>query len=336
MAAGRELRVGVVGVGSMGARHFETVRALGVPVVGVADDDLERARSVAAATEAAAYSNWEALLESEEIDALLVCTPPAAHAGPAVAALNRGINVFVEKPLARTLADAERIVEAAEGSDAVCAVGYQWRAVSFLDDVREALSGQEISLLIGRSLGPTRARSWFLDRVEGGAIMLELASHDIDLHRAIAGDVVAVSAAASDVPLAQSGVESPTIEDVVTLTLRFANGALGCLGVGWTSDTTPQVYSVDIFATDATLHVALDPTFRLEGVSRGQAVEAAVAEHPSVANVRRFLDVAAGRLPGPVFSTPRDAADALRVALACEEALASGGWASIGELASPS
>jgi predicted dehydrogenase len=335
MAVGRELRAGVVGVGSMGARHFETVRKLGFPVVGVADGDLERARSVAAGTEAAAYGDWGELLQVEEIDALFVCTPPAAHDGPAIAALERGIHVFVEKPLARKLADAERIVEAADESPAVCAVGYQWRAVSFLDDVRKALSGQQISLLIGRSLGPTRARPWFLDRAEGGAIMLELASHDIDLHRALAGDVVAVSAAASEVPLAQSEIESPTIEDVVTLTLRFANGALSCLGVGWTSDTTPQVYSVDVFATDATLHVALDPTFRLEGVSRGLAVEASVAEHPSVANVRRFLDVAAGRLPGPVFSTPRDAADALRVALACEEALTSGGWVRVGELASP-
>jgi predicted dehydrogenase len=331
MAAGRDLRVGFVGAGSMGARHLETARALDATVVGVADSDIERARAVAAGTGAAAYAEWETLLECEEPDALFVCTPPSAHAEPAVSALNRGVHVFVEKPLARTLADAERIVEAAQGSSAVCAVGYQWRAVGFLDDVREALSGQEISLLIGRSLGPTRARPWFLNRAEGGAIMLELASHDIDLHRAIAGDIVAVSAAASEVPLAQSGVESPPIEDAVALTLRFANGALSSLAVGWTADATPQVYSVDVFATEATFHVVLDPSFRLEGVSRGRAVAGAVTEHPSIANVRRFLDAAGGATPGSVYSAPRDAADALRVALACEEALTAGGWVRVGE-----
>jgi predicted dehydrogenase len=307
----------------MGARHVETVQQLGARIVGVADSDPERARVVAASAEAQAYGGWVELLENAAVDALLVCTPPAAHSEPVVAALERGIHVFVEKPLARSWTDARAIVEAAERSTAVCAVGYQWRAVSVLAELRDLLAGQAISLLIGRSLGPTRARSWFLDRAEGGGIMLELASHDIDLHRAIAGDVVAVSAIASEIPLAQSAVARPPIEDVVVLTLHFASGAVGTASVAWTADNTPQVYSLDVVATEAIFHLHLDPAFRLEGVTHGRRVSAEIKEDPSVANMRRFLTAAEGNAV-PVFSTPSDAAEALRVALACEQALASG------------
>jgi predicted dehydrogenase len=318
-----QLRVGVAGVGSMGARHVKTVQQLGGSVVGVADRDPERACVVAASADASAYGNWKDLLDNAALDALLVCTPPASHAEPVAVALERGIHVFVEKPLARGWNDAQAIVEAAERSTAVCAVGYQWRAVSVLAELRDLLAGQAISLLIGRSLGPTRARSWFLDRAEGGGIMLELASHDIDLHRAIAGDIVAVSAVASEIPLAQSAVEHPPIEDVVVLTLNFASGAIGTISVAWTADNTPQVYFLDVVASEAIFHLHLDPAFRLEGVTRGRPVSAEVEEDPSVANMRRFLTAAAGESL-PVFSTPAEAAEALRVALACEQALASG------------
>jgi predicted dehydrogenase len=305
----------------MGARHVDTVRQVGGDVVGVADNDLERARAVAEQVGTRAYGSWQDLLDEGELEALLVCTPPAAHAAPTVAALSRGVHVFVEKPLARTWQDAQAIVEAAEGSAAVCAVGYQWRAVSFLELVHRQLEGQDIALVIGRSLGPTRARPWFLDRAEGGGIMLELASHDIDLHRAIAGDIVAVSAAASGVALAQSASAQPLIEDAVALVFHFASGALGTASVGWTADATPQLYFLDILASDASLHVQLDPDFTLEGAVRGERVSARVDEHPSVANIRRFVEAAVRGEPESVFSRPGEAAEALRVALACDRAL---------------
>jgi len=321
---GAGLRVGLVGTGGLGSRHLDTVRRLGAEVVAIADVDEERAREQAARTDATAYRDWQDLLANEYLDALFVCTPPMAHARPAVAALDRGVHVFVEKPLARTAADADAIVAAAERAAAVCAVGYQWRAVDFLDDVREHLRGQEISLVVGRSLGPTRARPWFVDPVEGGGIMLELASHDIDLHRALAGEVVAVNAAASEVPLAQTGDDRRRIPNALALTLRFATGAIGVVNVAWTARGTQEVYFVDVAATETTLLLELDPVFRLSGTVRGTPVSASVGRHPSERNIAGFLDSARTGSGAGVFSTPRDAARALTVALACEESLASG------------
>lgn len=319
------LKIGLVGLGGIGRRHLQTLSRLdGVRVTAVADVDGQRARSHAEQCDATGYADWQDLLARETIDALFVCTPPAAHAQPALAAFERGVHVFVEKPLARRQEDADAIASAARRSGLVCGVGYQWRAIDFLDDVREALADQEISFVIGRSLGSTRPRPWFVDLKEGGGILLELATHDIDLQRAIAGEVVAVQAAASKVPLAQSPVDDRRVENAMSLCLRFATGALGVINVAWTADGTPEVYSLDIAASEATLRIDLDPIFRLSGVSRGRQVSADVTQHPSQRNIAKFIEAVRRGDPSAVCSAPDDAAQALKVALACEQALASG------------
>jgi myo-inositol 2-dehydrogenase / D-chiro-inositol 1-dehydrogenase len=318
------VRVGLIGAGWIAAEHHETLGRLeGVEVVAVCDVDEARARQLAGA--APVYTDWRELLERERPDAVFVCTPPLTHRDPAVAALEQDVHVYVEKPIARGLEDALAIVEAARDSDAVCAVGYQWRAVDVLEDLRAALAGQDLGLLIAISTGPTRSRPWFLDRAQGGGNLLERASHHIDLLRAVAGEVVAVQAAAGTVALAQSEGARGDIEDVAGLVLRFSNGGLGMIQVAWTRDGLPGRYSLDVLASEASLHLELDPDFALSGKSRGRQIEADARQHPLERGVARFIESArAGRREG-VFCTPQDAAGTLAVATACEEALRTGG-----------
>ena len=318
------MRVAVVGAGWIAQDHLALLRGR-VPVVAVCDVDRKRAALAAESTGAAVYTDVEELLERERPEAVFVCTPPLAHRGPAVAALERGVHVYLEKPIARTVEDARAIVAAAEAGEAVCAVGYQWHALDLLDDVWRELDGQRVALLAGRSLGPTQARPWFLDRAQGGGNVLERASHHIDLQRAIAGEVAAVQAWASDVLLAQGEGERGDIEDAVALLLHFASGAVGTIVVAWTRAGTPGVYALDVVAEEATLQLTLDPDFRLSGVSRGRRIVARTQQRPFERSVARFLEAAAGRDTPPVFCTPADAAGTLAVALACEQALAAGG-----------
>jgi predicted dehydrogenase len=65
------------------------------------------------------------MLDRERLDAVWVCTPLLAHRDPALAALDTGVHVYLEKPIARTLRDGEAIVECARRSEAICAVGYE-------------------------------------------------------------------------------------------------------------------------------------------------------------------------------------------------------------------
>ncbi|HVC84688.1 MAG TPA: Gfo/Idh/MocA family oxidoreductase [Solirubrobacteraceae bacterium] len=318
------MRVGMIGAGWIATDHVARLRAaVGVELVGVCDLDAERARALAGS--ATVYTDWRALVDGESPEVVFVCTPPQTHREIAVAALEQGIHVYLEKPIARGLDDARAIVETAGRSRAVCAIGYQWRAVEALDALREALEGQELGLLIGIATGPTKSRPWFLDRAQGGGNLLERASHQIDLERAVGGEVVAVQAAAASVTLAQSaGGDRGDIEDAAALVLHLANGGIGTIQIAWTRDELPGVYSLDVLGSDSSLHLELDPGFALSGRSRGRPVHAAMRQHPSDRTVERFLDAARAGDQAAVFCTPLDAAGTLAVALACEEAIASG------------
>jgi myo-inositol 2-dehydrogenase/D-chiro-inositol 1-dehydrogenase len=316
-------RVGILGAGWIAADHAAMLaRRDDVEVVAVCDLDRDRAEQLASG--AAVYERWQELLDRERPDALWVCLPPLLHREPTVAALGRGIHVYLEKPVARTRDDAQAIVAAAEASDAVCAVGYQWHATDVLDDLRTALAGQEVALLVGRSIGPTGTRPWFLDRAQGGGNVLERGSHQIDLARTIAGEVTRVQAASSGVLLGQAEGERGDIEDGATLVLRHEGGALTTIVVGWTRTGQPGIYSVDVVASEATLHLVLDPEFTLSGVSRGAEVAARSTLHPFERSIDRFLEAARTGDGSRVVCTPRDAAGTLAVAVACEQALATG------------
>ena len=248
------MRVAFVGAGAIARRHCDILRKRpDVAIAAVCDVDRRRAGTFARDIGARVHESWEVMLETEHIDAVFVCTPPALHVDPAVASLERGLAVYLEKPLARSLADGRRIVAAWEASAAVCAVGYQWRSLDLVRELRELLRGAAPGMLVSRSFGPTESgrgdrraaagaggASWFVDPGRSGGILFELGSHDIDLQLALAGPVESVQASASTGHLALAGTETE-LHDAVALTLRFAGGGLGSVLVAWTEAQEPAV-----------------------------------------------------------------------------------------------
>jgi len=317
------VRVGIVGAGWIAQEHRRVLAdAAGVELAAVCDTDAGRAADLASGTGARTYADWRDMLDREDLGALFVCTPPQAHREPAVAALGSGLPVYLEKPIARTSEDAAEIVAAAAAAaGTVCAVGYQWHALDLLRGLPDLLAGQQIGLLAGTSIGPTQSRPWFTDMRAGGGNLLERGSHHLDLIRAVAGEVVAVQAAASRIRLARGADEAGDIDDALTLLLSLASGALAAVVIAWTRAGQPGSYGLDIVASEATLRLALDPDFTLSGVSRGEPVSLRAAAHPFGRSVRCFLDAVRDRDPGAVACAPGDAAATLAVAVAAEEAL---------------
>jgi myo-inositol 2-dehydrogenase / D-chiro-inositol 1-dehydrogenase len=316
------MRVGIIGGGWIARRHVPALDAAPeVELVAACDADLSRAQAIAESRGARAYGGWEEMLEGETLDAVWICTPPLAHRGPAVAALESGLHVYLEKPIARTMDDAEAIVEAARRSETICAVGYQWHASELLDEVRTAAAGQSIGMLIGRNYGPTAARPWFVEASQGGGQILERGSHHIDLQRALAGEVATVEAIAGSVRLAQADGD---IDDVVVLILHFLTGAVGVVNMAWARDDQPGVYSLDVVASEASMWLQLGPeSFTLSGASAGRTLAARYGD-PFDRSIARFLEVVRSGDRSRVFCAPDDAARTLAVALACERSLAQG------------
>jgi predicted dehydrogenase len=261
------------------------------------------------------------MFEREDLGAVWVCTPPLLHREPAVWALECGIHVYLEKPIARTVADGDAIARAAARSEAVCAIGYQWHASELLHEIRTATEAQMIGMLIGRNYGPVEGRSWFVDSQQGGGQILERGSHHIDLQRAIAGEIEAVEAVAGSATLSPRAEERGNIEDVLTLTFHFRSGALGNVSIAWSRDDQPELYALDVIAADASIWVNLGPQdFTLGGLAAGVELDAAHAD-PFDRSIRGFLEAVRSERRDRVFCTPDDAVRTLKVAVACERAL---------------
>jgi myo-inositol 2-dehydrogenase / D-chiro-inositol 1-dehydrogenase len=328
-AGGQVLRAGLIGAGWIGQQHAQTLAERDdVALVAVSDLDADRAGAIAAESGAAVFTDWPRMLDSAALDLLWVCVPPAAHAGPAVAALDRGIPLYLEKPIARSLDDAEIITAAAARTGTVCAIGYQWHALGILEDARQVLAGRPVGCLAAQSVGWTQSRPWFLNRAQGGGNLLERGSHHIDLARALAGEVAAVQAAGSSVRQAPHPADAAggvdDIDDAVTLVLHFTDGGVGTILVAWTSDRVPGSYWVQAWARDAMARLDLDPEFRLSGARDGEPVTARSPESPFWRSVDRFISAARAGDPALVFCAPADASRTLAVACAAEEALLSG------------
>ena len=175
------LRVGVVGVGSLGFHHARILRDLpGVTMVGVYDTQPERSQEVGSQLGVPVLETLEALLEV--VDAVVVAVPTTAHEQVAVAALERGIAVLVEKPIAPTLEAADRILAEARKSGAVVQIGHIER---FNAAVVAAEPYLDTPLFVeSHRLAPFSTRSIDV------AVVLDLMIHDVDLVGSLVGTPV--------------------------------------------------------------------------------------------------------------------------------------------------
>ena len=137
------VRIGIIGVGwYAGTNLIPKLRETGrVEIVAIARrsaDRLALAQQELKVREA--YTDWREMLQKSALDAVVVCTPPNAHAGPTLAALERGLHVFVEKPMALASADAQRMVVAAAKAGRILMVGYNARGMASWRTIKRLLS----------------------------------------------------------------------------------------------------------------------------------------------------------------------------------------------------
>jgi predicted dehydrogenase len=207
------MRTGVVGVGSLGFHHARLLRTIpGSELVGVYDRSAARAAEVGAALEVAAADSLDALLDA--VDACVVAVPTDAHEEVALAALGRGVHVLIEKPIAPTLAAADRILAAAAASGALIQTGHIERFNGALRACEPYLDSP--MFVESHRLAP------FNPRGTDVAVVLDLMIHDVDLVLSIMNRPVR-SIAAVGVPVL---TPSP---DIANARLEFTGGGVANL-----------------------------------------------------------------------------------------------------------
>lgn len=183
------VQIGLIGCGRLAREvHLPILTSMpGVAVAALADPDGgARAEAGRLAPGAAAYPDPAALLGDDRLDAVVACPPTAAHAEVACDVLAAGRALYLEKPIATTLADAERVVEAWRGAGVPAAMGFNYRFNPLYADLRRRLLAGEVGEVVAvRTTFSTGGggRGWRAQRATGGGALLDLASHHVDLVR---------------------------------------------------------------------------------------------------------------------------------------------------------
>ncbi len=231
------LRIAVIGVGHLGRHHARILAAMpDVRLAGVVDTIPERAAEIAASTGSVAFTDYRDLFD--RVDAVVVAVPTELHAGIAVPFLQQGTPVLVEKPMSRTLEDADRMIAAAEAGRTVLAVGHTER--------HNPAVGIALRLVTAPRFIEVHRLSAFPDRSLDIDVVFDLMIHDLDVILAIVGpDVVSIEAVG--VP-----VLTPKY-DIANVRLRFASGCIANITASRISKD--RVRKIRFFQRDAYLSV---------------------------------------------------------------------------------
>ena len=192
------MRLGIIGCGFVTLeRHLPALRHVPeIDVVALADVEPERAAEAARQVPGSHAVDIEALLGDGRLDTVAVCTPPATHAELAIAALEAGKHVFLEKPVAPSLEDADRIAARAAGSELQVVVGFNFRRHRLVQRAREVVRDGRLGRVQAvrtAFTSPVRdgKREWKTHRQQGGGALFDLAIHHFDLWRFVLGAEVA-------------------------------------------------------------------------------------------------------------------------------------------------
>lgn len=229
MGASDRLRVGLAGLGRFGKLHASVLGQIpDVELAAVCDPRPEEVAALSALRPTAqGYDDFEAMLAGTQLDALFIVTPEPLHAAQAMSALQRGIPVFVEKPLAVTSEEGHRVAAAARASGVPLQVGFVLRFdtqhIQLKQEIAHRTLGEVVSIRTKRNV----SKSWFPDFGDRAHTMYETAIHDVDLLLWYAASPV------TRVQAIERNLTGMRYPDGCWALLEFANGTVGMLETSW-------------------------------------------------------------------------------------------------------
>jgi predicted dehydrogenase len=220
-------RIAVVGAGQIGQAHMGVAQNSATCVLSAVVDPSRAAVALAAQAGVPHYLSIEALLAADRPDGLILATPNPLHLPQALQCIAAGMPILLEKPVATTVADGERLVKAVDETGARVLIGHHRAHSPIMAKAKELIDAGRLGKLVA-VMGSAmffKPDAYFADapwRREAGAgpILINLI-HEVHNLRLLCGDIVAVQAFASHV------TRGFPVEDTVAINLRFASGALG-------------------------------------------------------------------------------------------------------------
>lgn len=214
------IKVGVVGLGAMGRHHARVYSQLRCELVGVVDVDIERAKEIGGRYGARYYSDYAQM--TPQVDVVSIAAPTSLHRQISLDFMQRGVHCLVEKPIASTIDDTQDMIWIAEQNQVKLMVGHIERfnpAVARLKELIDQGTLGELMLISTRRVGP------FVSRTRDVGIIIDTATHDIDISRYLVGrEPVEI--------FCKAGKFRHQKEDHAIVVLDFGH-ATACIEVNW-------------------------------------------------------------------------------------------------------
>ncbi|WP_435079498.1 Gfo/Idh/MocA family protein [Halococcus sp. AFM35] len=262
-------RIGIIGLGHIGHDHADCLCDSTATLAGGMDIDSEARAEFANTYDMPVFEDADALFDA--VDAVIVATPNRYHEQYAVAALEAGLDVLLEKPLAHSLASAERIAATAHEADGFCMVGFKNRFAAPVELLKqfqqEGRFGElhHIEANYIRRRGVPHRTSWFTQRpLAGGGALIDIGVHAIDLALYLLDfppivEVTGTTRSLDETPAAgtdhgstatDGGTDTSNVEKSATAFIRCADGRTISLEVAWAITRSPD-YTFAVQGTHA-------------------------------------------------------------------------------------
>jgi len=313
------VRFGIVGAGEIGRLTTrDLARHAAVDVIAVADVNEARAADLAASVGATACADAASLVARDDIDAVYVAVPNAAHEALACAALTAHKHVLLEKPFATNLAAAERISAAARSADRVLMVGMNQRFERNVQRARcLAASGAfgeiyHVKAFWRRRQGIPRLGSWFTNQATaGGGALLDIGVHVLDVALHVLGNFRAESVSgATFTRFGNRGLGEASwgrserifdhfdVDDFATALIRLEGGTVVTLEAAWAlHQQHPTDHDVVVYGEDAGMAIYSDLVFRSGEAGEYQVLQGVAAPplpYPHLSRAHHFVNVLLG------------------------------------------
>ena len=274
------MKIAIIGLGIMGKNHYRVLQNIvGVEIVGLCDPVTEDTFNHAL------YRDIDEMLNSVELDAVLIAVPTFLHKEVALKCIDKGLDIFIEKPVAPTVEEGEAILSAANAKGVKVAVGYVERFNPVVKALKDELQGKEIYTIAMTRVGPIPPR------IADVGILTDLAVHDIDLIRFVSGEEI------TDVSIFKSQKIHNHHEDNAILSFQLTGDKIASITTSWLTPYKKRMMEVtakealfdaDLMSQDLKEYSAFEATNTFNAFSTRSCIVR--KEEPLVNELRAFVD----------------------------------------------
>ncbi|MEM9776305.1 MAG: Gfo/Idh/MocA family oxidoreductase [Chloroflexota bacterium] len=324
----RKLRVGIVGTGGMGQRHAQAWSRTPAIICGFVSRSPDASLALAHQFDTKVYGSLEELLPF--VDVIDVCVPTHLHHEVTLAGAQAGVHVICEKPLARTIAEAEEMIAVCDSAGVKLLVAHVVRYFPEYAAAQQSVEAGEIGhpaiIRLNRGTNPPSKpdENWFLDEEKSGGVILDLMVHDFDYARWIGGEIKTVFAK-------NVRTENPSAEfDHALVILTHENGTISHIEGSWALPAPMFRTAFEISGSIGLIEHHSDQTASIKAYTHSRHQTGAAVPmlqnplhfNPCTAEIQSFYDHLVYDTPIPV--TAEDGLAALKIALAAVQSAKTG------------